>query len=201
MFSVGRHVRLPRNTDPSKTYAYRSINKFIEQVREWKINDLITYELIREIVRYGDRNNLLNKGTALLNMGSILKICYSYLNIQITKTESLINDIVRSNDFINKKVGNCVAVDVLIWSNKNGFANMVKWFRSGEIGLSFISISVNCRKAMNLLHQVDRYEFPSDELLLNNRIKILGDVNLFNKIKPVMGEDLLTIGLSMEHIR
>jgi len=195
MVNVGWKVKLPANTNPSKTYAYRAINKFIDQVKQWKLDNSMIDMLINEIVQYGKRNGLLSKGTALLNMKSILQICYNLLKGQTDRSELLINEIKKSHEFVCKHA-NVNKVKIFVTNqHKNGYANITKWFRSGNISLSYISISASCRKALNLLSVEDRYEFPDDCALLRNKIKILHDSNMREKINNIMGTDLLDIGL------
>lgn len=197
MASVGWQVQLPTNTDPSKTYAYRAIKKFLDKTKEWNLDPEVVRALVREVVLYGKRNGLLRKGTALLNMKSVLQICQDYLSGEITKADLLINDIGRAKRFIDRHIDNDngVAGTLVTRTRRDGYANLTQWYRSGEIPLSFVSISAGCRKALNLLPPDERSLFPSDEKLLRNRIKILGDSNLRSKLSEILDKDLLTSGI------
>ena len=196
MASVGMKVRLPADTDPSKTYAYRAVDKFLHQTREWNLHPDLVRALVREVVLYGKRNGLLSKGTALLNMKSVLQICHDYLSGEVTKVELLLNDIGRTKSFIDRHTINNDVIKTLVTRiRREGYANLTQWYRTGEIPISFISISIRCRKALNLLPPDERALFPSDEKLLRNRIKILKDKTLRTSLAEIMDQDLLTAGI------
>ncbi|MEM3000611.1 MAG: hypothetical protein QXP41_00265 [Candidatus Nitrosocaldus sp.] len=200
MASIGRRVTLPANTDPTKTYAYRAIKKFVGEVSTWNVDLSIIKSLIKEIVYYGKKHGLLSKGTSLLNMRSVLKICYEYLQREVNKTEILISNIERSNQFIRSKVGN--NIDVLVSKHKrDGYTNFTQWFRAGNISPVFISISSVCMAALYKLPADERNEFPDDILLLRMRIHILSDKNLRAAAERILGRDLITTGVLMESDR
>lgn len=198
MASVGWQVQLPINTDPSKTYAYRAIKKFVDQTKEWNLDPVVVRALVREVVLYGKRNGLLRKGTALLNMKSVLQICQDYLSGEITKAELLVNDIDRTKHFIDRHTNGDITSTLMSKLRKDGYTNLTQWYRSGEIPLSFISISAGCRKALNLLSSDERVLFPSDEKLLRNRIKILRNEEIRTKLINIVGNDLLTSGVAFK---
>jgi hypothetical protein len=202
MAGVGRRTQLPPHTDASKTYAYRAIRKFLRQTQTWKLDNNETRALVKEVVQYGKRNGLLNKGTALLNMRSVLDICFNYLRGEITKTELLITDVERSKKFIDKQVGRGDLTTTLLHKeNRRGYTNLTQWYRSGDLALGFVTISTGCRRALNLLPLDERREFPADLILLRGRIKILQNLTVRDEIKKILKNDLLVAGTPAEHMR
>lgn len=196
MASVGYNIQLPSDTDPTKTYAFRAINKFIVQTKQWNLSHEITRALVREVVLYGKKKGLLKKGTALLNMKSVLQICHDYLTKQLANENALIVDVLRMKKFVDKNLINNNLMETLNFrTKKDGYSNLVQWYNSGDLTLSFIAISISCRKTLNLLPLDERILFPSDEKLLRYRIKILKDNSIKAKLANIMNDDLLIIGI------
>lgn len=198
MAGVGRKIVMPANTDPEKTYQYRAVCRFTKQVEEWNLSEHSTRSLIRAIVRYGKRKNLLGKGTQLLNMKSIINICHDTLKEEIARSESFVRELRISKEFLHNNDTDLAEL-LVTKEQKNGYANITRWFRSGDLSLGFISLSMNCRQAISLLPYDERDEFPSDTDLLRNRIAFLSDPELRIRIQEIMGEDLITSGVQMEH--
>ena len=199
MSNAGRKISLPTNTPPEKTYQYRAVAKFAKQVDEWGLSEPVACALVNAVVRYGKQQDLLNKGASLLNMKSVLKICHDLLREEITRNEVLLESLRYSKNFIQKSVAGAEVVECLVTKEKRGgFTNFTRWYRSGDLSSSFISLSKSCRKALNLLPFDERGEFPTDTLLLKNRIRLLSDRELYKAIKEIMGDDLMTNNI-MEH--
>jgi hypothetical protein len=199
MAGVGRKIVMPANTDPEKTYQYRAVSRFATMMDEWGLSDNSVRSLVRAIVRYGKKKNLLGKGTQLLNMKSIVNICYDMLQEEVARNEVFVTELRKSNEFINKHTD---IVELLVTKEqKNGYTNITRWVRAGDLSLGFISLSMNCRQAVSLLPYDERDEFPSDTELLRNRIAFLSDPDLRMRIKEIMGSDLITSGVQMEHIQ
>ena len=196
MASVGYSIQLPSDTDPTKTYAFRAINKFIIQTKQWNLSNEITRALVREVVLYGKRKGLLKKGTALLNMRSVLQICHDYLTNQLANENALVVDVSRMKKFVDRNLINNNLIETLNHKvKKDGYSNLAQWYKSGDLTLSFVAISISCRKVINVLSPDERALFPSDEKLLRYRIKILKDSNIKAKLANVMNGDLLIIGI------
>lgn len=198
MAGVGRKIVMPVNTDPEKTYQYRAVCRFAKQVEEWKLSEHSTRSLIRAIVRYGKKKNLLGKGTQLLNMKSVINICHDTLKDEIVRSENFVRELQSSKKFLHNH-GTDLAELLVTKEQKNGYVNITRWFRSGDLSLGFVSLSMNCRRAISLLPYDERDEFPSDTELLRNRIAFLSDPELRIRIQEAMGEDLITSGVQMEH--
>ena len=199
MASVGRRVQLPANTDPSKTYAHRAVQKFVEEVSSWNLDKGVMRALVREIVRYGKRNGLLTKGTALLNMKSVLRICYEYLQREIDKTNNMIVSLEYSQQFLLEKAGNAdVAKTLVTKGRREGYTNFTQWFRSNDISIAYMAISMACREALNQLPPDERNELPDDAVLLKHRVKILNNHRIREEASRILGGDILLSGISVE---
>ena len=201
MSNAGRKVSLPTNTPPEKTYQYRAVAKFAKQVDEWGLSEPIACALVNAVVRYGKKQDLLNKGAHLLNMKSVLKICHDLLREEITRNEVLVESLRYSKNFLQKSVAGADMAERLVTKEKRGgYTNFTRWYRSGDLSSSFISLSKSCRRALNLLPFDERGEFPTDNILLKTRIKLLSDRELYATIKEIMGDDLMTNNI-MEHCK
>lgn len=198
MAGVGRKIVMPANTDPEKTYQYRAVCRFGKMMEEWGLSENLTRSLVRAIVRYGKRKNLLGKGTQLLNMKSIVNICHDMLIEEMARSDTFIRELRTSKEFL---ANHADITELLVTKEqKNGYTNITRWFRAGDLSLGFISLSLNCRRAISLLPIDDRDEFPSDTELLRNRISFLADPELRLRIQEVMGDDLITSGVQMEQV-
>ena len=202
MANAGRRISLPANTPPEKTYQFRAVSRFAKQVNEWGLSEPVTCALVNAIVRYGKKKDLLNKGASLLNMKSILQICHDLLREEITRNEVIVESLRHSRNFLRRSVAGGDTIERLVTKERRGgFTNFARWYRSGDLSSSFISVSTACRKALNLLPYDERAEFPADTTLLKNRIRLLSDRELCGIIKEIMSNDLMIIGTQMEHVK
>lgn len=197
MAGVGRKVSLPANTDPEKTYQYRAVSRFAALMDEWGLSENSTRSLVRAIVRYGKRKNLLGKGAQLLNMKSIVNICYDMLREEVARNETFLRELRKSKQFMDQNPSDRVEW-LVTKEQKNGYTNITRWARTGDLSLGFISLSMNCRQAISLLPCDERSEFPEDTELLRTRIGLLSDPELRARIQDIMGDDLITYGVQVE---
>ena len=94
MHKAGRTIKFPANTDPIKTYQYRGVKKFASKVfDEWHLDMGTTKILVEAIVAYGRRNNLLDQGTNILNMNTVLNICISTIESAIHKSDNIVSSM------------------------------------------------------------------------------------------------------------
>ena len=193
MISVGINIKLPQNTEITKTYAYRSIVKFIEKMKEWGLTSDVYGGLIKHIVLYAKKKQLLNKGIMILQMESTLQICHDYLKSEIDKNSALLYEVRKSKEFLTNNTPKVL----LHKQNKKGYSNIIKWLKSGDLSVNYIAISKACRQAINNLDDIDRDMLPSDFKLLKSRIKILSDKEIRNKLMEIMGSDLWISGTSI----
>lgn len=202
MSNAGRKISLPVNTPPEKTYQYRAVSKFAKQVDEWGLTEPVACALVNAVVRYGEKHDLLNKGASLLNMKSVLRICHDLLREEITRNEVIIESLRHSKNFLQKSIAGGEATERLVSKERRGgFTNFTRWYRSGDLSSSFVSLSKSCRRALNLLPFDERGEFPADNVLLKSRIRLLSDNELRSNIIEIMGDDLMVMGTQMEHTK
>jgi hypothetical protein len=202
MSHAGRKISLPTNTPPEKTYQYRAVAKFAKQVDEWGLSEPVTCALVNAVVRYGKKQDLLNKGASLLNMKSVLKICHDLLREEITRNEVVVESLRHSKNFLQKSIAGGEATERLVTKERRGgYTNFTRWYRSGDLSSSFIAISKSCRRALNLLPFDERGDFPTDAILLKTRIRLLSDAEMCSTVKEIMGSDLLVVGTQMEQVK
>jgi hypothetical protein len=139
---------------------------------------------------------LLGRGITVLILKQTLQICYDYLKTQVLKGDLLINDIDKSSSFLKQNINNLEEV-LLKKQNRNSYANIVKWLKSGDLSINYVSLSKSCRKAINKLDKIDREMLPDDFKLLKMRINILSDKELRNEVIDIMGSDIWLSGDSL----
>jgi hypothetical protein len=196
MRSIGRSVKLQQSTDITKTYAYRSISKFIHNMKNIGLSQDVYLKMIKPMVEYAKMKGLLGRGITVLILKQTLQICYDYLKTQVLKGDLLINDIDKSSSFLKQNINNLEEV-LLKKQNRNSYANIVKWLKSGDLSINYVSLSKSCRKAINKLDKIDREMLPDDFKLLKMRINILSDKELRNEVIDIMGSDIWLSGDSL----
>lgn len=192
MSTVGIAIKMPKNTDITKTYSYRTILSFISKMNEYGLPKTMYPGVINYIVKNAKKKNIVNRGISLLNTEQILKMCYDYLKFEVEKENSIIGDLTRSSKFLFNKDNYCEVL--LNKMNRNGYTNLVKWFKSGDLSINFLAVSKCCRKALNKLEKFERDILPSDFKLLKVRIKLLSDREIKDKAVEILGNDLWLSG-------
>lgn len=187
MKRAGRGISFPIDTDPQKTYMYRTVAKFVKTVSEYKLSDDMIRGMIQSIVKHAKVHRLLDRGVSLLTMRSMLDICSNDLQQQGIEQASMIDELKRCKDFIKNK-------DLLARARRGGYCNLIRWYQTGQLTLPFVAISKNCMRAVTNLSESEREVIPPRRDILKSRITTLRADDL-SKIKTIMGSDLITLSV------
>jgi hypothetical protein len=183
-FITGRHVAFPSNTDPTKTYQYRSVKKFADKVLELGISDVAIRFLIDEIIKYSKEQNLLSRGVAVLNKSDLLEECYRRIQKYMEQSDQLVADVRASHTFFHKNHGFAHI------ARRGGYSNLVLWYQSGRLCEEFVALSKSCLRLVGLLPPNERSKIPDLTDLLLVRRRCLNSEIVRDKLREVLGEDL-----------
>jgi len=186
MKSVGRKVSFPKDTAPEKTYLYRYLKRFANQVEEWEMDVDMSHMMISLVVRYAKDHGMLDRGAALLTMGSILEVCHQQLSDQVDRREDQYVNIKQCKEFLEGK-------DLLERKRPGGYCNLTIWYQTGLLSLAFLSVSKRCLSALAKLPKIERSEFPSKFDLMKSRIALLCTAESRKAVRKIMGADLQPI--------
>ena len=188
MKSVGRRVSLPADTDFVDTYQFRWIDTFATRLDGWGFDDEMANNLINEMVKYAKRNNLLDRGAAILNFPDLLEICRAGLEQKIQEIDHEIESLKKSKELIR---------DNVLSDRPDGkLCNLTHWYASGKISVLYLAFSKACIKTLDILAKEDPTErdwLPSSIELYRLRIKVASDKELLKDIKKVMNEDMVKV--------
>jgi hypothetical protein len=181
---TGRRISFPSNTDPTKTYQYRSIKRFTTKIDEWEMSDSSTKFLIKEVIKYSKERGLLSRGVSVLDKIDLLEECYGRMQRYVEQHTQLLSDIASSHDFFNKNKHKALS------SKRGGYPFFVMWYQSGKLCVEFIALSKSCLSVIGSLNSDDIKRVPDLVELLSIRHRYLRNSNLKTEIKEILGEDL-----------
>lgn len=189
MRSVGRNVKPPRAQDFRKTYTYRPVKKFAEQCADWGLDERTTKMLVYDIVKYGARQRILDKGVNMLTMGTVLDICRQSIKDAIEADAILTNELTLCREFLNKNGKDSPVKTLTEPVTIGGYTNFVYWFNQGRLTPTYVALSRTCLRALIAIPEGERSELPPDEDLLRICTHTVCADNL-RELIDIMGNDL-----------
>jgi len=184
---TGRDV-IPKDTDPKRTYQYRYAAKFMKNM------DGVPWDTIKKIVYYAveyakenDQKSVYTRGLWILTKSNIVEIAYKRAKEENNKSNLDLKKLLNSKKFAQDN-----GYD-LEKSEDGGFPNIVKWYDTGKISLTFLSMSESCKNAMLKLDDVDKGMLPNQNEITKRRIKCTIDREYCKKIKKILGSDYIKI--------
>jgi hypothetical protein len=190
MRSVGRNPKLAQARNVANTYAFRNVKMFAERCyNKWELDDRAVRTLVYDIVKYADREGILNKGTMMLNMGTVLEICKKSLQESIEAEENLATELSRCKAFLDEVGKDNLATKLVQPVTIGGYSYLVYWFNLGYLTPTYIAISRRCLKAVHALPLSERNELPDDSELLRICTHTVANDNV-NELREIMGQDL-----------
>jgi len=178
----------PRCKDITKTYPYRAVDQFVSKSKEIGLDERQMQALVKEIVKYAKEKKLLSRGTALLNMVEVFKICCDRLELSIEATNDLVENIKVSARLLDGK-------PLHVSENIGGYSKILCLINGKQIPIELLAISKRCSKALQMIEQDERSMLPSNEKLLQLRIKLLIDADHRAKLRAILCDDLLETGV------
>jgi hypothetical protein len=191
MASVGRKVADPKCSDITKTYRYRTINKFVDKARELGLDKNQMQALVKEIIKYSKEHKLLHRGTSILNMSDVFSICCKRLEVSVEATDNLIAAVKASVHLIEES-------EPLHAPDKiGGYSKLTCLINSDRMPVELLALSKQCVAALRRLPSDERSLFPSDTDLLKVRVRLLMDKGSHDQLKEILGKDLLDSGVPL----
>lgn len=194
MLLCKRPVPFPKNTDPTKTYLYKDLNKFCESVvDELKLDKWDTRQIIQIIVRHAKKRRLLIRGSKILLIKDILDVCKKELELVNNSKNDCLESIKAAKVYLDSNKLN--SSRALSSSNSmGGLSNLFQLVNSGVIPIQYLALSKNAIKAYNLIPQSERSGLPSESKLVLLRTQLLlSDKD--KKLQEALGDDLYLISL------
>lgn len=194
MLACKRPIPFPKNTDPTKTYLYKDLNNFCENVvDELKLDKWDTRQIIKIIVRYARKKRILIRGSKILSIKGILDVCIKELERVNNANHDYIESLKSTKKYLELNKLN--SVRALSSSNSmGGLSNLSQLVQSGLISVEYLALSKNAIKAYYAIPQFERSNLPSDFKLLLLRTKLLL-LDKSKKLQEILGEDLYLTSL------
>ena len=184
-FPNEKSITFPQDTEFSKTYAYRHIQRFVKELQKSKINEEYIPDVISYIVKSAQRNKNLCRGLSIFNGVDVLDIYQNVLEQRISTSDKVLNEIKKTHSFFNSN-----RQHLLDKERAGGFTNFTKWYKDNKISIYYIAVSKVCRRAMCKLDEEERAYFPKVVELLKLRLKILSDNEIQIALSEILGPDL-----------
>jgi hypothetical protein len=190
---TGRQI-IPAGTPPENTYQWRYAAKFVKNMEEldvdWEVSKQIAYFAIKHALENKvDHRTTWTRGLWILTRKDIIELaddkyhkCKELANSELVKVKKNY-DFAKKNHF---KFGDSV---------NDGLPNIVMWYNSNYIGLTYIAMSEGCRLALAQLDRTVVNLLPSHETIKDKRIKCIIDKDLYKKLKRIMMEDFIVLGV------
>lgn len=185
---TGRNV-IPKGTDPQKTYQYRYAAKFLKNMKgiSWETIQKIVYYAI-EYAKENEKTSVWTRGLWVLTKSNIIDIAYKKAKEEDEKRKLDLSKVMRSKEFAQKH--NFEFAKSVV---NGGFPNLVIWYDSGKISLTYLAMSELCKKAYITLNKTDRRMLPSQKEITRRRIKCLIDAEYKKQLKNILRDDYIKI--------
>lgn len=191
-----KSISLPKKTDPTKTYSWRYLERFLDRVETSGFNDDDMPIIIEAIVNYAYENRLLNRGIAILDQKNILEVVSAKLEKEAKEENDITRTITTSRSFVRKQLpqnSSPEQVRILLAQrpNRTAYTNITRWFKSNQISIGYIAVSRECKKALGTLPNHELELFPQPRELMRMRLQLISNPNIVTKLKTVLGNDLV----------
>jgi len=184
---TGRNV-IPDGTDPKRTYQYRYAAKFLKNMEgvSWETIQKIIYCAV-EYAKENEKASVYSRGLWILTKSNIVDIAYEKAKEEDQIRKLDLTKVIRSKEFADEHDYKFSE------SPDGGFPNVVAWYDSGKISLTYLAMSESCKKAFSVLDEVDRRTLPNQKDITKRRIKCLIDIEYREQLKDIMGTDYIKI--------
>ncbi len=188
-----RKLAFPAQTDRTKTYQWRFLERLNNKFTEWKFTDALKKEYIEAAVTHAKQYKLLDKGLALLHQSNIMKLCYKHVTDKVQRVENSLDTVIRVRKFLVEQMPNGITYKGLLHRQSIGSAtNLTRWYQAGHLPALFIAISRSCGLAVSELAKSDineRKVLPNDSSLFILRHTFLGEPGIKLKLRSILQDD------------
>lgn len=193
----GHIVSLPKNTDPSKTYSWRYVQRFVDSFDTLGLDESNMPEILEAVVIDARNKGLLKCGISFLNKVDLLEASHKKLVRDVNDETQAFGNIERSHNFLIEQLAseenedyNSIKQLLLAKKNKRGYANITRWLGSGQISKGYLAVSKVCKRVMNQLDTQQLESFPTSRQLLMTRMKIQCREQMWKNLQTILGDDL-----------
>lgn len=190
-----RSISFPKNTDPSKTYNWRFLSKFIDEFEKIGLPEYVLSSVIDTVVIEASNRGILDYGVSILTKIDVLKAYNKKLERELTDEVQMINNIIRTHEFLvhqHKQNNNeCMTKLLANRIHNRAYANITRWNQSGELNIGYIAVSKSCKKALKMLDKDELTLYPSPMEFIKIRITITCNKTSLQRLKALLGDDLI----------
>jgi hypothetical protein len=188
----GIRLKLPTNTDHTKTYQWRYVKSIAVKFKEWQFDEATSRHFIQIAIRHCKNAGILRKGLASLHQSNLLTVCYNELKKKIESNDQSIESIAYIHSWLRAKTTGDLLSDLLFRDDPEEYCNIVKWVNASKISRLYLALSKTCGRALAKLgktHPEERMLLPKTTSLYMLRSEFVEDsVNLKN-VKMILGND------------
>jgi len=189
MLRYGRSIDLPKGTDITKTYGWRNLTSYINNLKQLNISLDDSQIIINSLIDYAYEHKILGRGFAILSNSNLLKIAINAIQKDLKNKYNRMSSIERAKNFLNSQVIDSNIDDILSKRIKMGsYTNLTRWFEQGHISTEYIACSKACVMVMNNLDSNERSVLPKPIDLLKTKHKVLTREST-DKVIALMGDD------------
>ena len=189
----GIKLAFPKNTNPQKTYQWRYVTRLTYKIDEWGLDKQTARAFINFAVSYVKEKRLLHKGLSVFFQNNMMDICYSRMQQHSANACNRIERFRTAHKFIETRCGNRSEVAVLLSRESfDKMRNVVRWYKSGDIPITYLATSVACTEALTRLVVVapdERSLLPSESELYCAAIDFSRDEDLRSQARTILGKD------------
>ena len=191
-----RHIKLKKAPNPSKTYAWRALSRFMKQIGN--CSNEVVVQLLDEIIDFVIVNNKGRGILAALHNKELIIHCCNRLKEKERHCSMVIQKLERSVAFVAAQYQ--VGEHLELRHGLRTWPNIVAWYKSNHIFDIFLALSQKANCVMRELPQEDRIELPSMMEINSIRISWLSHPRRRNQCKSILGEDLVRLNLGELHV-
>jgi hypothetical protein len=186
--SMTGRTLIPEGTDPTRTYQYRYIAKFLRNMESasWDTTKKVAYYAIQYAKENKD-TSVWTRGLWILTKSNIIDIAYKKAKEADEQRGADLSKVVQS-----KKFAKAHNFD-FAHAEEDAFPNIVMWHETGKISLTYMAMSESCKKTLRKLADDDKAALPSQDEIAARRIKCLLDVEYRKRLKRIMGRDYIKL--------
>jgi hypothetical protein len=189
----GQRLKLPANTDPTRTYQWRYVKSIAERFVEWEFDDDTCRKFIDIAVDYANKRGVIRKGLAVLHQSNMLDICYKMLLEEKNTVRQSQDSLDMVHKWFRMQIGNRNPIQVLLQRPQVGaMCNITQWYRARKISDQYLAISRSCCRALARLEKIDSVErsmLPKATKLYSLRSEMSKDLKTFKSARRLLGND------------
>jgi hypothetical protein len=188
----GRFISFPKKTDPSKTYIWRYISKFIDNYDQIGLEDDEMPGIVEAVVQEAKKTGLLRCGASVIIKVDLLAVCNKKFENDNNEENKTIKSVRCTHAFLQDKCDGNITVEKLIYKpSKRSYTNMIRWYQSGEIDTGYLIMSRTCRRAIKELDEDEKALLPNIRNTISIRTRLQCRERIMEALHKILGTDLL----------